>query len=112
VFIYVFAAILAAISGILYARTSGMISPSVTGIKISTLAVIWVAIGGRGNLTGAVLGCLLLNWIERFMANIIGNVWELIIGAILLAIVLVMPDGIIGTLLKVRFGKKEREIKV
>ncbi|MDR3278701.1 MAG: hypothetical protein LBT12_08000 [Oscillospiraceae bacterium] len=106
VFIYVFSSALAAVSGVLYARTSGMISPAVTGMKISTLAVIWVAVGGRGNLTGAVAGCLLLNWMERFMANAIGDFWELIVGVILLAIVFLMPDGIVGAALKWRRGGK------
>jgi urea transport system permease protein len=108
VFIYVIAAALAAVAGILYARTSGMISPTVTGIKISTLAVIWVAVGGRGNLTGAVLGCLLLNWMERFLANVVGNYWELIVGIILLAIVFLVPDGIVGAALKWKPGRKAK----
>lgn len=100
VFIYVISSALAALSGILYAKTCGMISPSVTGIEMSTLAVIWVAVGGRGNLTGAIAGCLILNWLERFMANILGDSWKLIVGVILLAIVFFLPDGIIGTLSK------------
>lgn len=100
VFIYVVSSVLAAVAGILYAKTSGMISPSVTGIEMSTLVVIWVAVGGRGNLTGAITGCLILNGLERFMANIIGDYWELIVGVILLVIVFFLPDGLIGTILK------------
>jgi urea transport system permease protein len=102
VFIYVVSAALAAIAGMLYARTTGMVSPAVTGIRLSTLAVIWVAVGGRGNLTGAVAGCLALNGMERFAAGFLGDAWELAVGAILLLIVFFMPDGVIGAVLRFR----------
>lgn len=100
VFIYVFSSVLAALSGILYARTAGMMSPAVTGIEMSTMAVIYVAVGGRGNLTGAVAGCLILSLLERFMASFIGDVWKLIVGLMLLAIVCFLPDGIVGSFLR------------
>jgi len=102
VFIYVVSSALAAVAGILYARTSGMVSPTVTGLRISTLVVIWVAVGGRGNLTGAAVGCLLLNGLERFMSGLIGDAWELVVGVILLLIVFFVPDGLIGAFLKSR----------
>jgi urea transport system permease protein len=104
VFIYVVSSAIAAVAGILYARTSGMISPSVTGLRMSTLVVIWVAVGGRGNLTGAAVGCLLLNGMERFMAGLIGDAWELAVGIILLLIVFFMPDGIVGAILKTKLS--------
>ncbi|MDR2088329.1 MAG: branched-chain amino acid ABC transporter permease [Clostridiales Family XIII bacterium] len=109
VFVYVFSSALAAIAGILYARTCGMVSPSLTGLRLSILVIIWIAVGGRGNLTGALFGCLLLNGMERIMAGIIGDAWEFVIGIILLLIVFCVPDGLIGTLLTARPGLKKKE---
>lgn len=89
---------LAGFAGGLYAGSIGFISPDLLGIAMTTEVIVWVAVGGRGTLTGAVLGTLLVNLIALFLSGQLVNLWYLIMGAFLVAIVMFSPRGIMGYL--------------
>ena len=89
---------LAGLAGSLYAGAIGFISPDILGITMTTEVLVWVAVGGRGTLTGAVLGALLVNVIALFLSGQVVSVWYLIMGSFLVAIVMFRPKGIMGDL--------------
>jgi urea transport system permease protein len=61
--------------------------------------VIWVAVGGRGTLTGAVLGAVLVNYAKTvFTSGMLAPYWLFMLGALFVLVTLLMPRGIIGTL--------------
>ena len=66
------------------------------------MVVIWVAVGGRGNLTGAVFGALLINWAQSLLPEHFSGVWQLIIGAFLLVVIYFIPNGIIGQIVNLQ----------
>lgn len=89
---------LAGLAGVLYAPVNGMIAPNDVGMEFSTAAVVWLAIGGRGSLTGAALGAMLVNVLGNALSEQFGAYWQLLLGASLLAVVFFAPQGITGVL--------------
>lgn len=89
---------LAGLAGGLYAPAIGFISPDLLGIAMTTEVLVWVAVGGKGTLTGAIVGALLVNLIAFFLSGQLVNLWYLIMGMFLVAIVLFRPKGIMGYL--------------
>jgi len=61
--------------------------------------VIWVAVGGRGTLTGAVLGAFVVNYAKTFFTTgWLAPYWLFVLGGLFIAVTLLLPRGIIGTL--------------
>lgn len=96
ILIYTISGALAGLSGVLYAPATSTITTEDIGVAASTMVVIWVAVGGRGNITGAVFGALLINWAQSILSEHFSNAWQLIIGALLLVVIYFIPNGIIG----------------
>ncbi|MFC7249275.1 urea ABC transporter permease [Halomicroarcula sp. GCM10025324] len=83
------------LSGVLYASWGNYIDPSVFTLTFATLPVIWVTVGGRESLLGAVIATVSLEWFRQQL-SITGSEFALVVvGLLLLFIVLVLPDGII-----------------
>jgi urea transport system permease protein len=61
--VFVIAAVVAAIGGMLYVPQTGIITPGRMDVKASVEMVMWVALGGRGRLKGAIIGALLVNYL-------------------------------------------------
>ncbi len=97
--IFVISGAIAGLSGVLYAPATGTITTEDIGVAVSTSVIVWIAVGGRGNLTGAVCGTLLVNWAQSILSEHFASYWQLIIGVILLAIIFFVPNGLIGQLL-------------
>jgi urea transport system permease protein len=108
VFIYAASAGLAGLAGVLFVLQEGIISPAQMGIVPSIEMVLWVAIGGRGTIYGAVLGAILTNAAKTSLSEAFPSVWPIFLGALFIIIVLFFPKGIIGTAADLRFkwGKK------
>jgi branched-chain amino acid transport system permease protein len=89
---------LAGLSGVLYTSWGQYITPSTMGITAAALPIIWVAVGGRADLTATLIGTLLV--LSVFQAlTIYGSQYALVVMGLLLVItVLVAPRGLIGTL--------------
>ena len=100
---------LAGLAGVLYVPVNGMIAPNDVGVEFSTAAVVWLAIGGRGNLTGAAVGALLINVLGNALSEQFGAFWQLLLGAAMILTVFFMPRGIVGTLMHASEGREERK---
>ncbi|MGD1904712.1 MAG: urea ABC transporter permease subunit UrtC [Leptolyngbyaceae cyanobacterium] len=105
---------IAGISGALYTVQSGIVSPQYMDIAFSIEMVIWVAVGGRATLAGAVLGALLVNWARALLSESFPEVWLFFQGALFLLVVTALPAGIVGWLknqaagqLRSLFGRPE-----
>lgn len=96
--IYTISGMLAGLAGMLYIPVNSFISPTDVGLTFSTVVLVWVAVGGRGNLTGAVVGTLIINWLLTLLSEKISDYWMLLLGVIVLVIVFFVPTGIIGKL--------------
>ena len=104
--IFVVSAVIAGLSGIMFATSQSFIGPSNIGIAASTSVLVWLALGGRGNITGATVGTLLVCWAESIFSEQLMDYWNIIYGVMILLIVFFMPKGIIGQLISVRYSKQ------
>jgi urea transport system permease protein len=99
-FLFALAGLLAGVAGALYAASIGTTGPDTLNIAFSIEVVICVAVGGRGTLAGAVLGAVLVNLTKTYANDNLGKLWPLILGGLFIAVVVFMPDGILGSLRK------------
>jgi urea transport system permease protein len=98
-FVFVLSACMAGVAGALYVPQVGIINPSEFAPGASIEAVIWVAVGGRGTLTGAALGALVVNYGKTyFTSGPLAPYWLFVLGALFVAVTLLLPRGIVGTL--------------
>jgi urea transport system permease protein len=96
-FIYVVSAVLTAIAGAMFVNFNGSITPSQMTISFSVTMVIWVAVGGRGTILGAVIGAFFINLCEyNFSSGALVNYWQFIIGGIFCLTILFFKGGIVG----------------
>ncbi len=98
--VFCIAAAIAGLAGVLYTAWGTFIHPNQFGLKANILPVIWVAVGGRKDLTAALIGALVLEWVGIRLASV-GEISLLIMGAILVVAMLVTPEGVITTLARV-----------
>ncbi len=96
--IWVFSAVIAGLGGALYVIQVGIINPGEFSPTNSIEAVIWVAVGGRGTLTGAILGAVLVNLAKTYLTGELPEVWLYALGFLFIFVTLVMPRGIMGLL--------------
>jgi urea transport system permease protein len=90
---------MAGVAGALYVPQVGIINPSEFSPGNSIEAVIWVAVGGRGTLTGAVLGAVLVNYGKTyFTSGLLAPYWLFVLGGLFVAVTLLLPRGIVGTI--------------
>jgi urea transport system permease protein len=101
-FVFVVAAALAGLAGMLYAPQVGIITPAQIGVLPSLEMVIWVAVGGRASLAGAVLGAVSVNYGRSILTNYFPELWPFILGGLFVVVVLMFPDGLIGLMRKMK----------
>jgi branched-chain amino acid transport system permease protein len=105
---FVIGAAIAGYAGCLFANWGAFVSPTIFGLAQSAQIIIWVIVGGRGTLIGPILGAIGIQWLTAALgANaptgaggwtaLLGNA-PLILGAILVAFVLLVPKGFVPTL--------------
>jgi len=98
-FVFTVSACMAGIAGALYVPQVGIINPSEFAPGNSIEAVIWVAVGGRGTLTGAVIGAVMVNYGKTFFTTgALAPYWLFVLGGLFVAVTLLLPRGIVGTL--------------
>lgn len=95
-FVYSLSALFTGIAGALFVPFSGIISPSEMSISNSIDMAIWVAVGGRGNLIGAVIGALVVNITKTLVSESFPEIWSYFIGSIFVLVVLFLPRGLTG----------------
>jgi urea transport system permease protein len=96
--VFTLSACMAGIAGALYVPQVGIINPSEFAPANSIEAVIWVAVGGRGTLTGAVIGAVLVNYAKTtFTTGALAPYWLFVLGGLFIVVTLALPNGIVGT---------------
>ncbi len=97
-FVFTLSACMAGVAGALYVPQVGIINPSEFAPANSIEAVIWVAVGGRGTLTGAVIGAVVVNYAKTyFTTGMLAPYWLFVLGGMFVAVTLLLPRGIVGT---------------
>jgi urea transport system permease protein len=96
--VFVLSAILAGIAGALYVPQIGIINPSEFSPVNSIEIVIWVAIGGRGTLYGAIVGAFLVNLAKTYFTGAFPSFWLYGLGGLFIVSTLFLPHGVVGVL--------------
>lgn len=107
IFVFCLSAALAGIAGALFVPQAEIISPSNVGIVPSIEMVLWVAVGGRGTLVGAVLGAILVNSAKSGLSESFPGVWLYFLGALFVGVVVFFPKGCIGLLKQLQFRNRK-----
>lgn len=94
--VFTLSAMLAGLAGALYVPQVGIINPGEFAPLNSIEAVIWVAVGGRGTLVGAVLGAVLVNYSKTWLTGALPEIWLFALGGLFVAVTLLLPRGLIG----------------
>jgi len=96
--VFTLSACMAGVAGALYVPQVGIINPSEFAPGNSIEAVIWVAVGGRGTLTGAVIGAVLVNYAKTFFTSgVLAPYWLFMLGSLFIGVTLLLPRGVVGT---------------
>ncbi len=95
-FAWTLSAAMAGVAGALYVPQVGIINPSEFSPASSIEAVIWVAVGGRGTLAGAVLGAVLVNFGKSYFTAALPEMWLFALGGLFVLVTLFLPKGLLG----------------
>jgi urea transport system permease protein len=95
--VFVVSAMLAGLAGALYVPQVGIINPGEFAPANSIEVVIWVAVGGRGTLAGAILGAIVVNAGKTWFTGALPELWLFALGGLFVFVTLLMPKGILGT---------------
>jgi urea transport system permease protein len=101
-FAWTLSAVLCGLAGALYVPQVGIINPGEMQPANSIEMGIWVAVGGRATLFGAILGAFLVNGMRSFFTAAMPNAWLYILGALFIAVTLFFPDGVAGALARLK----------
>ncbi len=95
-FVFVAAAMIAAVGGALFVPQAGIINPDQMTPDKSIEAVIWVAVGGRGTLIGPIIGAIGVNALKSWATHAYPDSWLIILGVIALIVVMFLPGGVVS----------------
>ncbi|MDR0634033.1 MAG: urea ABC transporter permease subunit UrtC [Azoarcus sp.] len=95
-FIWTLSAVLCGLAGALYVSQVGIINPSEMSPANSIEIAVWVAVGGRGTLSGAVLGAGIVNLAKSFFTVTVPEYWLFFLGGLFIVVTLFLPNGIVG----------------
>lgn len=96
VLVFAVSGALAGLAGALFTVQTGIISPKAMDIAFSIEMVIWVAVGGRATLVGAIIGAVLVNVARSLLSEKFPEVWLFLQGGLFLLVVMVLPNGLVG----------------
>src|SRR5437588_7341873 len=109
-FVFTLSACMAGVAGALYVPQVGIINPSEFAPGNSIEAVIWVAVGGRGTLIGAVIGAIVVNYGKTtFTSGMLAPYWLFVLGSLFVLVTLLLPRGIVGTVQHLWQKHRERQ---
>ncbi|KXU37265.1 branched-chain amino acid ABC transporter substrate-binding protein [Ventosimonas gracilis] len=91
---------LAALAGFGYGAFSGVVAPELCGFVFGTELIIWVALGGRASVWGAVIGALVINWVSSYLSSSLPFIWQLLLGLAFILVILWLPGGLLPLLLR------------
>ncbi len=97
-FVFVVSAMLAGLAGALYVPQVGIINPSEFSPLFSIEIVLWVALGGRATLYGAVIGAILVNYAKTYFTGAMPDAWLFALGGLFVLVTVFLPRGVAGLL--------------
>ncbi|SER49279.1 amino acid/amide ABC transporter membrane protein 2, HAAT family (TC 3.A.1.4.-) [Vreelandella subterranea] len=97
-FVFVVSAMLAGVAGALYVPQVGIINPSEFDPIFSIEIVLWVALGGRASLYGAVIGAVLVNYAKTVFTGVMPDAWLFALGGLFVFVTVFLPQGVAGLL--------------
>ena len=107
---FVVSAILAGIAGALYVPQVGIINPGEFAPLKSIEVVVWVALGGRGTLFGAILGGVIVNLAKSYFTVNFPEIWLYFLGGLFVLVTIFLPNGLVGVIKKIFvFIKNKKE---
>ena len=106
-FVFVVSAMIAGVAGALYVPQVGIINPSEFSPIFSIEIVVWVALGGRATLYGAVIGAILVNYAKTVFTGVMPDAWLFLLGGLFVLVTVFLPKGIAGLLASRRKKKEE-----
>lgn len=101
-FVFTVSAMMAGLAGALFVPQVGIINPGEFAPTNSIEAVIWVAVGGRGTLVGAIIGAVSVNFGKTVFTGIIPEIWLYALGFLFVAVTMFLPKGVMGVLARLR----------
>lgn len=107
--LFAIAGAIAGYAGMLYVPMTSFISIESAGVTFSTMMLVWLAVGGRGNLSGAMIGALFVSFLQSKLSSSFGEIWQLVLGVILIVVVLFLPNGVIGTLKNIQYNRRTKK---
>jgi urea transport system permease protein len=109
--LFVYSAVLAAIAGVMYVPQVGIINPGEFSPLNSIEIVVWVAVGGRGTLYGAVVGAILVNYAKTRFTALFPEAWLFALGALFVYVTIFMPNGLAGWVAQIsKQGRQKPEV--
>jgi urea transport system permease protein len=93
--VWCLSALIAALAGMLYVPQVGIINPRLLAPDLSLEIAVWVAIGGRGHLIGAVIGAVLVNAVKFWLSAAAPELWPFILSGLIVLVALVFPNGLV-----------------
>jgi urea transport system permease protein len=106
-FVFTVSAVLAGIAGALYVPQVGIINPSEFSPGNSIEIAIWVAVGGRGTLLGAIIGAVMVNFAKTWLTGSMPEVWLFVLGGLFILVTLAFPQGLLGLRDQLRFLRRD-----
>lgn len=97
--VFVIGAAVAGLAGALFVSIDGFASPTLIGFGLSTEALIWVALGGKDIILAALMGAIVVRMVEGWLSDMLGDAWLLALGLFFMLSVVLLPQGLIGSLL-------------
>ena len=98
---FMIASLFAGVAGSLYAFSKGSIAPESASIGRSVDVLVMVLSGGLQTLTGPLVGAAGLTWLQDSVARHT-EYWRALLGALILATVLLFPQGVVGSFKQLR----------
>ncbi len=94
--VFIIGALIAMVAGMLYLPQTGIVTPGRMDVRASIEMLIWVALGGRGSLKGAIIGALIVNLLYSIFTSLMPEAWPYILGALYVVVVLYLDKGVLG----------------
>lgn len=96
--VYTLSGTVCGLVGALYTFHEGFVGPTLLGVDLSTQILIWVLVGGSGTLIGGLFGSLVMQYASIQLSGLFLTLWQILLGAILVVVVLLLPRGLISLL--------------
>lgn len=105
--VFVFSAMLAGVAGALYVPQVGIINPGEFAPLMSIEIIVWVALGGRATLYGAIIGAFAVNYAKTWLTAALPDAWLFFLGALFVLVTIFLKDGIAGLVARKRAAEPE-----